>query len=399
MFLGGLCLLRHFLFILSEKKIRVREEYRPAGILILAFGLTAFLSSFMPMVIAGDIRVLDTYSNLMGHAKPKALYFSFQYVTQALYFLFGCLLAYYFAIKNDTPEKLERSIRIYLYASLFAACWGLMEFILFYLDIPYPSFLFNTNGKSVNIDGTLTLNDRPRITSISLEPSILSQQLLTAIPLVFWPLWEGADYLKSKFFKLTLILTTVAVLALCLSTTAYFGLAFFPLLVLLHYLKRKKVNIGSLTVVVAGTIIFVFLAPVLAETLKHKLSTFSGFERLRALEYGWLYFTQSPILGIGWGVFPSWDLIICILTGMGTIGLLILVLIVFLIYLNFRNQKINHRYTTLSRSLFHSLIMLLVISQFSGFIYHSQYFWLILGLALAASGLHPSTNNIQPEPD
>ncbi len=41
----------------------------------------------------------------------------------------------------------------------------------------------------------------------------------------------------------------------------------------------------------------------------------------------------------------------------------------------------------LYRAGFESFVLILVVSQLSGFIYHSQYFWLYIGLAISIASL------------
>jgi len=165
MFLGSLCLLRHVIFICLKRSIQIESGLTSLITPLFVSTLVAGGSLIMPLVIDGDLNVLNAHEVAIYFAKPQPLYFSFQYVTQFAYLLFGCLLAYYVAVKNNSPEKLKRSIQIYLYATLFVCCWGIFEFILFYLDISYPFFIFNSNHKSMNFGGTVSYNStgRPRI--------------------------------------------------------------------------------------------------------------------------------------------------------------------------------------------------------------------------------------------
>lgn len=382
MFLGVLCLIRHFTFILTKGKIRLDKNLLSELIPLFCLAVVAGLSLVMPAIIDGDIEVLDAYGGLYYYATSKPLYFKFQFVTQVAFFTFGCLLAYYFAMKNRTTQELLRSIQLYLYASIFVCTWGLLELLLFYINIPYPGFLFNQI--SAGQGSTLILEGRPRISSVALEPSILSQQLLTVLPLLFWPIWDKRRYIQKPNIRILFFLIIV-VLLLCMSATAFIGLAVFCGLVIFQLGLRKKWSPKFIYLLLMSGVIVVFTTPLLISKIISKLSSFSGTERVIAFTSGWDYFTQYPVLGIGWGVFPSWDLIICLLTGMGIVGLLMFLWLVSAIFLNFKNLRKTKNFDSVNMSVLHALIMLLIVSQASGFIFYSQYFWLVLGLSMAAS--------------
>jgi O-antigen ligase len=136
--------------------------------------------------------------------------------------------------------------------------------------------------------------------------------------------------------------------------------------------------------------------PFVVSELIQKLSDYSGMERLKAVVFGFRYFTEYPWLGIGWGVFPTWDFLICFLAGAGIIGLFTFFWVLTGISRNFSRQKKNElgggagenqEMMFLRTSVIHSFGILLTVSQISGFIYHSQYFWFILGLTVAVSSV------------
>jgi hypothetical protein len=381
LFLGMLCLFRYALTKITQGRVKMKFGIRQSVVLLFMVVCVCMLSLIMPIIISGDLEVLDVYSDLMMYAKEKPLFFKFQYVTQVGYFVIGCLLAYFFAVTNDSPEKLERSIKIYLYASIFVACWGILELIFFYVGLPYPAFLFNQ--ASVNHAGTIVLNGKPRITSAALEPSILSQQLITAIVFMISPLLQKREIITHSKRYIWLL---IFVLVLSLSATAVAGLFCLFVWFIVTQFKKKKISKILAALIVTGMISSLVALPVLAVRLVDKLATFSGQERLKALTTGWEYFSKYPVLGIGWGVFPSWDFAICILTGMGVIGILVFVVFFLVLFLNLRLSKQVQRVSILVRATGYSFLFLLLMSQVSGFIYHSQYFWLILGLTIAASG-------------
>lgn len=387
MYLGFLYLFRYSISTLSSWKIGFPNRFFSMSLLFLLIGIV-IISLAMPIIINGELDVLDGYSDLIYYAEEKPLYFQLQYLTQVLYFIFGCLITYIIAI-NNKQEIIRKLLKIYLISSLFVCTWGLFEIFCFYTGLPYPAFLFNQN--SMNFSGTIVLNGIPRITSVALEPSILSQQLLTTIPLLFWAYFYKS-YIFSKavdFLALTLI---TVVLALSLSTSAYAGLAIIYLLITFNLFRKKTIKMWFLVLnIVIITAIF-FSLPFIIEDIYNKLNSFSGVERLRAFSHGWEYFTKYPVLGIGWGVLPSLDLVINILTGSGILGLLIFILLFISIYFGLNQVKkycmsIDKFCVTLVEGTLYSLSILIIVSQISGFIYHSLYFWFILGISMAVSNL------------
>lgn len=400
MVLGVLSFLRYLISLVAKEKIRVPFGQRAPLIILLLWGGVVCSSLIMPFLISGKLKVLDTYASLVYYATEEPLFFKFQYVTQTLYFLFGIFFAAFVALKNPDSKTLRQTLKVYLYASLFVAIWGFVEIILFYLHVPYPWFLFNHN--SMNMDGTLEIGGIPRVSSVALEPSILAQQLLTTLPFLFWGIYYKVGFISVGKQKIILGLV-VLILMLCYSSTAYVGLVILGGLITLKLMARRR--IPRIFLVLTGIIALSILAatPFLIDDLIQKLNDYSGLERMRAIVYGWKYFHEYPLLGIGWGAMPTWDLIICVLVGAGIIGLGGLIWLLTLIFANYKRQlnldvddpERQREFWFIRVSTLQSLVILLAVSQLSGFIYHSQYFWLILGLAIAGSSIRKETT---PQP-
>jgi O-antigen ligase len=241
----------------------------------------------------------------------------------------------------------------------------------------------------MNALGTLVLYGKPRVSSVALEPSILSQQLLTVIPVLFWGLIYRQTFFGLRLQKLLLI-SIICTLLLAQSSTAYMGLFCFVCIVITTFILQNKIPKKILYAMSGLVIIFVSTLPLLINQILHKLETYSGIERFKSLSFAWHYFTEYPILGIGWGVMPSWDFIVCILAGMGIIGLVVFTALLIICFYNIKRQLIS---TPINQPFLlginQGLLLLLFVSQSSGFIYHSLYFWLMLGFAISAASLRP----------
>jgi O-antigen ligase len=117
--------------------------------------------------------------------------------------------------------------------------------------------------------------------------------------------------------------------------------------------------------------------------------TYSGIERFKTVVYGYKYFLDYPILGLGWGVFPTYDFLINLLVNFGIMGAIPFTILIYNIVIKFKNKikfsskKDNYLY----RAGIESFVLLIIVSQLSGFIYHSQYFWLYLGIAISIGSL------------
>lgn len=389
MYLASLCFIRYFLLVLYFGKIKIIQAQRPLVGLLVLLVVIACSSLFMPVFINGRLVVLDVYGNLVMYASEKPLYFRLQYFTQTLYFIFGCLLTYYIAVKNPDFSSIYQSFRVYVLGCLFVSFWGWVELTLYVTNIPYPGFLFNHN--SMNALGSLVLNGKPRITSVALEPSILSQQLLTVIPVLFWGLIYRQPFFSLHLQKLVLI-SIILTLLFAWSSTAYLGLFSFVCIIITTFIIQNRVPKKILYALGGLIIIFAIALPLLIEQLLEKLHTYSGIERFKALSFAWNYFIEYPLLGIGWGVMPSWDFVVCILAGTGIIGLLVFSILLAACFYNLKRQfKISYIHQPFLLGISQGLILLLIVSQSSGFIYHSLYFWLMLGFAIATASLRSPT--------
>ena len=223
-----------------------------------------------------------------------------------------------------------------------------------------------------------------RITSVALEPSILSQQLITTLPFFLFK-EKGANIVLSPALHKLGAGMMILVLLLSTSATAYIGLLF---VLIWYYFSLDRVTYKTVLVRFAIAILFIGLVLGLSDYIyglvMYKMESFSGNERLMSVMYAVKYFVNYPILGIGWGVMPSWDLLFCVLAGSGLMGFVVMfILFAQIIVTLLKIRAKEHVYEYMRKSSLLSFASLLLVSQLSGFIYHSLYFWFILGFVVA----------------
>jgi len=376
------------LFILGIIKTATLAKFhipfRARWYMMLMFILTLIivLSQLMPLYISGSFSVVDSYNEILTYANEVPLYYRVQWATQVSYFIFGCLVSIYLVVHLDSIQLLISTIRVYLYSTIFVCLWGLLEWFLFQFDVPYPYYLFNHN--STNFGGSMELDGVVRITSVALEPSILSQQLISALPFFLFKEKGIGAVLSPILHKLGTGLIII-VLLLSTSATAYAGLLF---VLVWYYFSLERMTYKIIMTKLAIAAIFIGVALGLSsyiyDLVMYKIGSYSGKERLMSIMYAVKYFSNYPILGIGWGVMPSWDLLFCVLAGSGLMGFAVMFILCSQIIVTLLKGRVkDHLCEYMRKSSLLSFISLLLVSQLSGFIYHSLYFWFILGFVVA----------------
>ena len=244
-FLGALWLLRQFInFIKSKPKINkeyIIEKFKNNKI-ALAFVI------FIIAIILGEIFLAVSginveYTDILG--EPQVLKFSKANITRPVItiFIFVVMIVLSFTIK--TKEEIKTLLKVFCISSIFAVIWGLLQFITYYLGIPYPAFLFNNNSYAAQCFDQIE-NNVKRISSIALEPSTFAINLFCFIPLVLGTFLKMKDKIKSKKFIITFILIVIATACAILTTssTTYVGLvvvyAMFGIYILFGCIKNRR---------------------------------------------------------------------------------------------------------------------------------------------------------------
>lgn len=273
-----------------------------------------------------------------------------------IYLLFLMILS----LKIDSKEKIKKLLKIFCISTIFAIIWGFIQFILYYLNIDYPEFLFNNNNNYKQWYEQV-MHGIKRISSISAEPSVFSLNLLGFLPIVLIP-WLYEKEKNKKIRLAVIIVITIVCAILTTSSTALIGLVVIMSSLLLYLLvnvkkqednKKKIFNIighSILSIVIAILIcITVNIIPTfnidneqgtkqeadISETIKEmtisKLSSDSGKERMSREILGFEIYKISPIFGVGFGSFRTYTIFTNILVNVGILGILSYIYILFIV--------------------------------------------------------------------
>lgn len=353
-------------------------------LIVIAF--IAVFSQIMPYIINGNYMVLDRYKGTVYWAKEEALYPSMQWITQTIYFLIGLLVVFIVSDTYKTIEDIKKALKLLLAGITFMIFWGYFGDLTYLLGIPYPQF-FNQIG--MNEFGIQGFNGFPRMVSVTMEASYFAQMLIPITPYFYWFHQKGEAFVFRKSFHKKMYILSIITLPIAMTTTGVLG--FFILTGLwlknnirFFSLKSKYflVTLYSLIVLVA-----IFLA---VNYLIDVSGSYSGIERFKTVHYGAIYFIDYPILGLGWGVFPTYDFLINLLVNFGLIGTIPFLILMYNIFIKLRGKIKNANIDTkpLFKAALESFMLILIVSQLSGFIYHSQYFWLYVGLAISIGSIN-----------
>ncbi len=385
-FTGAIWLLRQFVnFIKSKPKIN-KEFFKDwvqkfkENKLALAFliFIIAILLGELALVVTGiSVDYIDI------HGEPARLKFGMANVTQGIIVTFVFVIMIVLSFKIKTKDEVRDLLRVFCASSVFAIVWGLLQFIGFYLGIPYPAFLFNNNIYAEQGYEQIA-NNVKRICSIALEPSTFAVNLICFIPFALGTFLALKERIKTKkyikTFAVLLLATSCAVLTT--SSTTYVGLiaayGLYGLYILFGYIKNGELdNKGKnflkmlvttvASIAVAGILCLGFMKvgykigtihriqveqPTqqvtteeppqyesvfqnVLKTLKQmtidKLTSGSGQERLSGDMIGLEMFRYSPIFGLGFGSYRTFSLFTNILLNAGIVGIIAFFYILFVV--------------------------------------------------------------------
>jgi hypothetical protein len=339
----------------------------------------------MPFIIDGKFEVLDRYNSDVYWAKEDPLYPSTQWFTQTIYFLIGLLVIFIVSATYKNLDEVKRVLKIFLYGISFMVFWGWIGDLTYFFGIPYPN-LFNQIG--MNELGIHRFKGFPRMVGTTMEASYFAQILIPITPYFYWFHQQKKDIVLSRKFNRNMYILSLITLPIAITTTGVLGFflvtGFWLKNNLRFFSKRSKYFLVALyLVIILISIVFT------VNYLVNISETYSGIERFKTVVLGATYFIEYPILGLGWGVFPTYDFIINLLVNFGILGTIPFLILMYNIFIRLKKkikEKKSKNYP-LFIAAFESFILLLIVSQLSGFIYHSQYFWLYIGLIISVSGI------------
>jgi hypothetical protein len=359
---------------------------------ILIFGAAALFSLCMPVLINGGLEVTSAD---LSSAEAVPLRFGSQHLTQTAYLLYGIFIAIFVAKRLCNPDEMRNSLKVILASTLFVSVWGFLQWLLYLLDLPYPSFLFNSSETKSALGFGSSFGDFgfKRISSVAVEPSLFAQYLLVFLPFVLFAVLSRRNSL-SKLWDLMTLLSAVAVLLISTSASAYLGLGLLAVLIILSPLRTRLLKAHHLIILLSLLVAFAYFYLSVSSVREFinsevfgKSDTYSGLERVRTIILAADYFIQYPILGIGWGSATSHDLIIKLLSNTGIVGCIAFFIFLTTLLLRlFRGMYSTQEFESLAFICcsFVSVASLIVLNTLTGFAFAFGHFWFVLGVGMAA---------------
>lgn len=383
-----------FLNMLLKPNYKIKRNRVTSYSWLLIIAIIAIISQIMPFIINGKYETLERYKETVYWAKEVPLYPSMQWITQTLYFIIGLFVVFVISSTYKTKDEISKLLKLLISGITFMIFWGWIAEMTFFLDLPYPQ-LFNQLGMWEFGLETEAFNGFPRMASVTMEPSYLAQIVIPITPFFYWLSQQERSLVFNKIFHKRMYVFSLITLLLAITTTGVLG--FFLLIGLLlinnirFFTKRSKYFL-----VITYTLLVAFGVFLMVDYLISVSGTYSGIERFKTVIYGIKYVNDYPILGVGWGVFPTYDFIINLLAGFGIIGTIPFLIFLYNIYFKIKiNIRISdHEMKPLYRAGLESFFLILIVSQLSGFIYHSQYFWVYIGLSISIGYLNNKRNLI-----
>ncbi len=385
-FTGALWLLRVFIdFVKTKPKIN-KEFFKDILNKFRENKLATAFVIFMVTIILGEIYIAVSgisvnYTDINGDS--AVLKFSRTNITRVVILMFIFVNMIVLSFKIKTKEEVKSLLKVFSFSTMFAIVWGLLQFITYYLGIPYPAFLFNNNMYAAQCYDQIE-NNVKRITSIALEPSTFAINLICFIPFVLGTFLKLKEKIKDKKYIITFVILvmTTACAILTTSSTTYVGIfviyGMFGMYILFgfikngelsrrlsNFLKMAVVTITSISIAAClcvtslkigyklGTIEYIQIEQKDEEkddetetkynsafdnmiiTIKQmtidKLGSGSGQERMKGESIGMQMFKYSPIFGLGFGSYRTFSLFTNVLLNAGILGILALFYILYVV--------------------------------------------------------------------
>jgi len=390
--------------IIVTCKIRIPKDLSSRSILymFIFMGIVS-LTLIMPAIINGRLQVYTGEASNFYLHNTQTVRFSFKLLERIYPLVFGILLAYLIAIKSQSPILLRRFLKIYSFSIFFISIWGLFQLFCHFKNITYPDFIFNTMVEDYKMEVNTTYDfankEFFRINSVTQEPSHLALILLTVLPFFIISLIKR-KVIFSIILDRIMFFTILSVLILSTSTAAILGfILLFPIIILVS--RINKIFRVRYLLIIFTLCFFVIAFIIISSTtvqdyvsavLLTKSESSSAFVRAFSIVTSWSYFLQYPILGIGWSLATSHDLIVYILANSGIVGLFSFLLMIFSILSRSikNNKKLRmkfhlsyHIIEVYLNGLIISFVTYLCVSMFLGFIWYQPIFYFLIGMLIA----------------
>lgn len=374
--------------------IKRREEFNFKN-LREVFNKNKIVRAFIFIIITIITSEICLYISKINYAYIDNVYHDLRYIsfkminiTQAIrvitYFIFAIILS----LKINSKKEIEEILKTFSYITLLAIAWGILQYILFFMNVNYPAFLFNNNPYAAHGYGQMIYGIK-RITSIGTEPSVFAINLSVFLPIAMLFSLKKRERIETKYKVLLSLITILIIVCMIMTTsaTAIFSLiVIFGILLMYYficYLKNEKEKYyrDCIVRIILYSIISIFIALILcfasskytsltslndieynsetAENLYYKnkkikeetvdaikemtinkLDSGSGQERLQREKDGMRFYLLSPIFGVGYFSYRTFSLFTNALVNMGIIGL---IAIIYLFYVVIKQIIINRK--------------------------------------------------------
>lgn len=369
---------------------RVCLEFFVAALVVLltASASIAWLAINDPMYIVTAPRLDMVFS--------YPLQFSIGNVTQFAYLAYWTLFAIAMLEKIKAQEDVLMSMRVYVASAAFVSAWGLFQWLLYLVRVPYPAAIFNNNASATAQGYTATLSgdELARISSVAVEPSIMAQSVLLALGCLVALRLKRDEYLFSKRVDFLFVVLCVAVLVLSTSATAYLGLALMIGGILVVVIRRMRVAtfawLSTSIVLVVGLVSALPQAGSIVDLVESqvvgKAESYSVRERAFTLRLAWEYFANSPVMGYGWGSATAHDLVMNVLANVGLVGLLAVLAMLLvacgkLVYVLYRVDGGSPGTRGLATAILVAIGLGSFVNLLTGFSFVFGHLWIFLALA------------------
>ena len=402
LYLGSLFIASQVIVRLAGRRIGMgMGGDRSLPLLFLFLGVVV-LSMIMPLIIDGNLLVSSNQLNDLFYTPVKLTENNIKNSFPVIFFV---ILSMLWIFKNNAPEQVKSTIKIYVLSAVFVSLWGGYQFLCnSVLGIEYPYYIFNNTvldtmkgyKQLIEINGV----EVSRVSSFMHEPSILSKYLLTVIPIMVVSVLMKQPLFSRGWDKMVLAILLFA-LAITTSSIAYFGVVIMMVatLVLLsrfHSAGWEWVVLVAVAGIIAGLAFFLF--PMFQEVINSmifmKSESGSALERYLSVTTSWEYFLDYPILGIGWAMVTSHDLLVYLLACTGVVGVVTFVMLLF--YVIRRSLRTLNRCAldcsgqhkdmfVLVAGLTISLVTLIINGLLTGLEFYLGYFYFIMSMLIASN--------------